>query len=48
MERIAARLWHPNHEQLEHDKLHQTEEEIRQEITSHMDSITSTTHVFTV
>lgn len=34
IERIAARLWHPSHEELEQDYLHQKEEEIKQQLNS--------------
>jgi len=34
MERLAARLWHPSHEEFEQDRLHQQEEELRRQLGS--------------
>ncbi|GAB6021934.1 Transcriptional adapter 1 [Chamberlinius hualienensis] len=34
MERLAARLWHPSHEELNQDALHQKEEELKHRIAS--------------
>lgn len=34
MERIATRLWHPSHEELMQDHLHQQEDEVKQQLVS--------------